>query len=403
MFVNPLNPSPQGNVFGNNAFISPYKQPSDMIPRSKLPENTLPRYLNYIPDYTGCGHWRMLWPEHVMNSYRHCVMQSSTVMVSDPKYFIDVNCIRVQRQATPGQEKYLHFLKEHTNARIIYEIDDVCIGKDIPNYNAFKDAFVSDETIGAIKRMMEFCDEMTVVSEQMKQYFLKETNQKNITVIPNYPPRFWIGNLYDTKKISQRYDKTRKKPRILYAGSSTHFDIHQKNNHLDDFSHVMQSIINNIDKFTWVFVGGLPTQLKKYVDSGQIEFHKWSHLLDYPYYIDSLNINAAIIPLADNIFNRCKSDIKYLECSALGIPATCQDIGVYSQCKHLFTTGDQMIDNIIKILSTKKEYMNICDKNYKNTTAKWLENEPNRRKYCELYEYEYGSPDRVNINKLNDI
>ena len=47
--------------------------------------------------------------------------------------------------------------------------------------------------------------------------------------------------------------------------------------------------------------------------------------------------------------------------------------------------------------------MNICDKNYKNTTAKWLENEPNRRKYCELYEYEYGSPDRVNINKLNDI
>ena len=105
----------------------------------------------------------------------------------------------------------------------------------------------------------------------------------------------------------------------------------------------------------------------------------------------------------DNIFNRCKSDIKYIEYSALGIPAVCQDIDVYKRCKHTFNSGSEMVNSINKIMSSKKQYMSIVERNYNSINNLWLENEQQRETFNEIYKHEYGNPGRVNINKLNDI
>lgn len=398
MFVNPLNPTHSTPM----PFAGPPVPVTNQPPLPKPAEHSLPRYLNFLADYTGCGHWRMLWPEQTLNSYRHCVLQSSTVMVTDPKHFHGVDCIRVQRQASPTQRKYLDFLKQQVKPRLIYEIDDICFGEDIPEYNPFRAAFTSDETRENIQFMMEFCDEMTVTCERMRQYFLDKTSQKNITVLPNYPPRTWIGRMYDKKYSSNLYDKNRKRPRVLYAGSSSHFDCHQKNNHADDMTHVIDNIISTVDKYQWVFLGGAPQQLQKYIDNGKIEFHKWVHLHDYPYKVKELNINAMVAPLAQNIFNECKSNIKFLEGSAMGIPIVCQDIVTYELCKENFKTGDQMITELDKIFNCKKTFMKIIERNYSVVDKLWLENEENRLKYFEVYKHPYGHPDRVNINKIND-
>ena len=52
------------NPFQNNVVQS--KPPVANPPAQ--PENNLPRFLNYYADYSGCGHWRMIWPEQVMNA-----------------------------------------------------------------------------------------------------------------------------------------------------------------------------------------------------------------------------------------------------------------------------------------------------------------------------------------------
>lgn len=398
MFVNPLNPATQ-SPFGM-APIQPAPEPQK---KSSPTEKSLPRYLNFVADYTGCGHWRMIWPEQVLNSYRHCVVQSSTVMITDPKHFKGVNCVRMQRQASDTQKQYMKFLKENLNLRLVYEIDDICFGEDIPDYNPFKHAFVSDETRKNIQDMMELCDEMTVTCPTMRDYFLEKTNQTNITVIPNYLPRSWIGRMFDRKSVSNLYDKNRKKPRILYAGSSSHYDIHLKNNQIDDFSHVSESIINTIDKYQWVFLGGIPPVLKPYVESGKIELHKWTHLFDYPYLVKHLNVNAMVAPLADNTFNKCKSDIKYMEASAMGIPIVCQDISTYNNvCKLLFNSGSQMLTQLDKLFQSKKHYLTTVDRQFSSISKMWLEQEDNRLKYHELYTHKYGSLERVNLNKIND-
>lgn len=399
MFVNPLMPTQAQHTFGALPLPPQGQQTTPRV--SKTPDQELPRYLNFIADYTGCGHWRMLWPEYVLNSYRHCVMQSSTVMITDPKHFHGVTCIRVQRQANESQRAYLKFLKEQMGVRLIYEIDDICFGEDIPKWNAFRDAFTDDKIRYNIQSMMEYCDEMTVTCDSMRNYFLHKTNQKNITVIPNYLPKTWIDRFYDPKKISIRFDKNIKKPRIMYAGSSSHFDVRQKNNLQDDMTHVIDNIINTIDKYQWVFMGGVPLQLKKYVENNKIEFHPWSHLQDYPYVVNKLNIDIMIAPLQDNIFNNCKSEIKFLEASALGIPMVAQDIITYDRCKNKFDNGDEMVDQIQEILSSKKKYMSLCERNYDIVNRMWLENENNRLKYVELYGLPYGHSSRTCLNKIN--
>ena len=167
-------------------------------------------------------------------------------------------------------------------------------------------------------------------------------------------------------------------------------------------SHVIDGVLSTINKYQWVFLGGYPAALENLVQQGKVEFHKWAHLCDYPDIVYNLKINAMIAPLADNIFNRCKSNIKFLEASGLGIPIICQDIGTYDICPNKFTTNTQMLDEINKLFNNKKYYMNICESNYNKLCNLWLENIDNRTKYLELYKYSYGSPERVNINNIND-
>lgn len=389
MFINPLQPP--GLV--NNV---PIIQPT----REKVEE--VPRFINYLADYTGCGHWRMIWPEHALNAYRKCIIQSTTVMVTDPKYYHNVNTIRVQRQATQQQLQFLKYIKANIGCRIIYEIDDLCFREDLPMYNAFRKHFDSDVIRRTAQECMELADEMTVTCDYLKQYYKNKTNQNNITVIPNYMPRWWIGNIYDNKHISKLFDRHKKQPRIIYPGSTAHFDVRPTNREPDDLTHVLEAIVQSRKKYKWVFLGAAPLALKPLIKTGEIEFHKWSDLYNYPYSIMKLEPSAMIAPLADNIFNRCKSNLKYIEACALGLPIACQDLCTYEDAKFKFKTGKEMLAQLDKIFDTKKDYSKYSQQARAHAELLWLENESNLTKYEELYKYPYMSPKRHHLNKIND-
>ena len=93
-------------------------------------EANLPRYVNYLADYSGCGHWRILWPEAVINARGDGMSQSTTAMVNNPAWYTKVNAVKLQRQASSMQKEFIKFLKhvqqEH-GFKIIYEVDDVVL------------------------------------------------------------------------------------------------------------------------------------------------------------------------------------------------------------------------------------------------------------------------------------
>ena len=397
-----INTSIQGTVPGTILGSSPIQyiqQPKPKPkPLPKPPELNLPRALNYYADFSGCGFWRMVWPEHTLNAHQKAVVHGHTCMVLDERYYQNIKSVRVQRQATEYQLRFVEFLKsispKYDNFRVIYEIDDIVFHEDIPDYNKFKQAFVDPKIRESACAIMSLCDEITVTNKFMQEYYIAKTGNKNVTVIPNYPPKFWLGNFYNEDDIARNYSKRKKKPRVLYAGCGAHFDVDNRTGQKDDFEHVIQTVIKTKKKYQWVFLGAYPLQLTPLVKSGDIEFHPWARMYDYGSKIKSLRVNAMVAPLQDNTFNRAKSDLKYIEACAFGLPAICQDLCTYENAQFKFNTGDEMIDQLDDVLSDKTRYMKICRKARSYADTRWLENDANIDKYLELYTTEFKSPDR---------
>lgn len=367
-----------------------------ITPQSKPRESTMVRGINYYADFSGCGFWRMIWPEHVMNAYQKAILHGSTVMVTDEKYYTNVKCVRIQRQATPGQLKFYQYLKklsEKLKFSLVYEIDDVVFYEDIPEYNKFRGAFESNEIRDATIRMMQMSDEMTVTCEFMKSYYMEKTGNKNITVIPNYPPRFWLDQ-YDENLVEKNFSKRKKKPRVLYAGSGAHFDVDNLVNQHDDFHHIVQTVRKTVNKYQWVFIGAFPLGLRDLVKAGKIEFHQWTPLYDYPRLVKKIKPNVMVAPLTNNIFNQAKSDLKYIEGCAFGVPAICQDMCTYENAEYKFNTGDEMVDQIDGLMSDKTKFMKAVRRGRAVAETRWLENPENIGKYDELYKLPYGHQDR---------
>ena len=401
----------QGNVpFQSTPFnIKPFTSNNNIKPQinqklEKPPETQLPRFLNYYADYSGCGHWRMIWPEQVMNAHNKAVVHGTTVMNVDERYYVQAKGVRIQRQATPQQLQFVKWLRQvadKNNFRLIYEIDDICFHEDIPDYNKYKTAFTDPAIRQSAQEMMEICDEITVTCPFMQDYYKSKTNNKNVTVIPNFMPKFWLGGKSNINRTMESYDKNKRKPRILYAGSGAHFDVENRTKFRDDFEHVNEVIRRTADKYQWVFIGAHPLPLRDLIQNGKVEFHPWKRLYEYGQGLYDLNVNLIVAPLQDNTFNRAKSDLKYIEACALGLPIVCQDLCTYENAPIRFKTGDEMIDQINNTLKDRSRYKSLCKKASQYADTRWLEDDRNIDCYTELYQYGVNDLKRVNLSRYN--
>tara|TARA_R110002049_G_scaffold155657_3_gene320599 strand:- start:363 stop:1226 length:864 start_codon:yes stop_codon:yes gene_type:complete len=283
---------------------------------------------------------------------------------------------------------------------MVYEIDDLVFHEDIPEYNKFKPAFTDPKIRQCALDIMKACDEITVTNKFMKEYYMEKTGNTNITVIPNYPPKFWMGNFYDKPKIERNYHKNRKKPRVVYSASGAHFDVDNRTGQKDDFYHVNDVIRKTVDKIQWVFVGAYPLPLHDLVQTGKIEFYNWCRLYEYPQLLADINPTLFIAPLFDNTFNKAKSDLKYIEACCYGVPVICQDLCTYENAPYRFKTGDELIDQIKALTGQKSKYMDVSTTARKVADSRWLELDVNIDKYRELYAYPYNSPERKNLNSV---
>jgi len=389
--------APVGSPFAVN------QQPQIAPTPTQPPETDFDRSIDYYADYSGCGHWRMIWPGHMLNAHQKAVIHGSTMMCLDERWYANTKTVRVQRQATEHQLKFVKLLRDFSTRhhfKIVYEIDDLVFHEDIPDYNKFKTAFIDPKIRQSALDIMREMDEITVTNKFMKEYYMDKTGNKNITVIPNYPPKWWIGQYYDEDKIMKNYKRHRKKPRIFYSASGAHFDVENRVKQRDDFFHVNEAIAKTVNDFQWVFVGAYPLSLRDLVTSGKIEFHSWQRLYEYPALLASLDCNMFIAPLQDNTFNKAKSDLKYIEACCYGLPIACQDLCTYEDAPYKFTTGAEMIDIIKSVTGNYTRYRQASRDGRKVADGRWLELDENIDKYMEMYKYPYKDPNRKLLNSL---
>tara|TARA_R110002020_G_scaffold288759_1_gene504235 strand:+ start:754 stop:1977 length:1224 start_codon:yes stop_codon:yes gene_type:complete len=406
-----ISPSPYPQPFASPVGINMPQAHQPVIhqkPPDQPREATLPRYVNYLADYSGCGHWRILWPEAVINARGDGMSQSTTAMVVDPRWYTGVTCVKVQRQASAPQKEFIKFLKqvqqEH-GFKIIYEVDDVVFRECIPDYNKFKFAFDTDEVRQNCIDIINMVDEVTVTCDFMRRLYQEKTDQEKITVIPNFVPNSWMGQLFEPRKIERAFEANKRKPRILYTGSGAHYDVDNKTGGKDDMYEVRDFIRKTVDKYQWLFVGAFPPQLQDLVQQRKIEFYPWQPLLRYPYFIANLDAQLMVAPLQVNDFNKAKSDIKFIEASILGIPCLCQDMETYHTAPSYlrFNTVEEFEDKIEKILHYKKKnkYFQNVRKLREIGQKRILELDHNIGAHLESLNTPYGSSEREFLKEWN--
>jgi glycosyltransferase involved in cell wall biosynthesis len=235
----------------------------------------------------------------------------------------------------------------------------------------------------------------------MKDYFNEKMGVKKSTVIPNYLLRWWFDRYYNLGDLVKNFEKNKKKPIVSIFASGTHVDVTNRTGQKDDFEMVVPAIIKARKDFKWKFYGSYPLPLKPYIDRGEIEFHDWTPLPQFPNAIAESGTQLTFAALQDNNFNRAKSNIKLLEAGALGIPCVCPDMVTYKDAMLKYSNASEFIDCIKTATKNQHTYADYCKKSRAYADNFWLEDEKNLMKHHEAYFTPFGSPDRKYLLETN--
>jgi O-antigen biosynthesis protein len=266
----------------------------------------LPRVLCLPADSFGCGHYRVRQPLDAM--LREGLIDG---MTSD-RYLIPVELARfeadvvvLQRQLTDSQRARMTDLKRHSPAFRIYELDDYI--SHIPMKSVHRKEMDTDIK-KRLRHAVSMVDRFVVSTEPLAEQ-LSGLHGDIRVVMNRLPTSWWLGLPASERRAGP-------KPRVGWGGGSSH------TGDLELIADVVRELAGEVD---WVFFGMCPEKLRPYVH----EFHTGVHINEYPAKLASLNLDLALAPLEDNIFNACKSNLRLLEYGACGFPVICSDIICY--------------------------------------------------------------------------
>ncbi len=241
---------------------------------------------------------------------------------------------RVNPYSTPIIKK----AKQH-GIKLVYEADDdfLDINPSNPSFNYIHGNLVN------IKKLVGAADKIVVSTPELKKRFDKLSLASDVEIIRNY----YLDNVLPLKPFSYTGDSYVK---IGYFGTMTHNndlelihnvilrlkDIFSKKAIQVDFEVIGASIDENID---WFSVKKLP-----YYPMSMATFMKWI--------ANEANWDIGIIPLVNTEFNKCKSELKYIEFTALGVPVVASDVDIYKNTIEDGVTGflanneDEWVDKL---------------------------------------------------------
>lgn len=260
-------------------------------------------------DRFGCGHYRVIQPFNAMREAGLIDGMLSERYLTPAEFGrLEPDVILLQRQTDPQQLQLLKKMKTYTRAFKVYELDDYLPG--VPMKSAFKDN-VSKDILKRMRQGLAQMDRFIVSTEALAEAL--DGLHHDTRVVQLRLPHVWWSGLRQEREENPR-------PRIGWAGGGGH------RGDLEMIADVVRDLANEVD---WVFFGMCPENLRPYVK----EFHPGVDIEKYPKKLAGLNLDIAVAPLEDNLFNRCKSNLRLLEYGACGIPVVASAVRPYTDSK----------------------------------------------------------------------
>lgn len=229
----------------------------------------------------------------------------------DPDKVSGADIVVIQRDFPRFIDAYVKVMRNaHAQRKpVIYDLDDLLL--ELPEGHVSKPD-ISAVLFPILWAIIE-ADAVTTSTSYLRDY-LRPFNS-NIWLLPNY-----LNDQLWTFQSPQLTDGKRFPVVIGYMGGQTH------SSDLESVVPVLQTLLERyVDKVVFRFWGVKPP--KALIEHPAVEWIPLEMLnyTEFAQYFVTQNCDVFIAPLEDNRFNHAKSELKFLEYSALGIP------GVYSR------------------------------------------------------------------------
>lgn len=314
-----------------------------------------------VPADTGaCGHYRLLQQaEMLMTAGKH-------VTICSPGRFHGVrqNTTWTQRICTEKMLNSVWKFKESTGSKIVIDYDDLIWkwrGETIPDYNWTKSRIDLDGNSKAMRELLQYvADDVTVSTETLKKTLTDCYPADHIHVIPN------MLNYREWGFKPRAYPQERT---FYFAGSETHFSNDKKMT--GDFSENLARYLQNQKVITKHIVPWFLNPIKSYKACPLNRYAR-------EFYEETKDAKFIIAPLADNLFNRCKSHLKYLESCAVGRVCLVSSFeggpyeGAHEYQKIPVDATQKTIEFIVE--RAEKNYVEILKHQYWYLNHFWLDN-----------------------------
>lgn len=231
------------------------------------------------------------------------------------------SCLKVASpwifQVTPYQDilDLFQAMKEaYPEKKFITETDDWIF--DVPAYNIASHAYTPNSAFEKVAhKQFSLSDAVICSTEFLKENLERMFPGKPVHVIPNSIDFAVWDNLKTTEVLE-------KKPgmiRIIYSGCGNH------SGDLETIKPVLLALLDEYENLEIVMI----QKFKCFEDVKHprfIQMGRWSAIHQFPSFLKSLDGDIGIAPLRDNDFNRAKSNLRWLEYSALKIPTVASPI-----------------------------------------------------------------------------
>lgn len=260
------------------------------------------RVFYHVDDFYACGWYRCHVPGLALQRKGYEVRLGDQITPAD----VDSSDVIVfQRKHGKTELQAITYANEHGKTTV-YEVDDDIFNVH-PSSPAFEFWIKPEHKQGAIE-CIRACDRATTTTKLLADT-LRPMNRQ-VFVCPNMlPDEYWP--FPDPKP--QSADRVV----IGWAGSYTH------EADLKAIVPVIVQILDSHPRTEFVFAG----------DLAPFEAHERARKMEpvrleqYPWLIRTFDIGLA--PLLDSVFNKSKSDLKFLEYAMIGIPSIVSKVGPY--------------------------------------------------------------------------
>lgn len=266
-----------------------------------------------------CGHYRIRAPFGVRSEFQ----ELSGVEVVDGGYKPNSEALRqadvllVQRFfPQPASRTILEYLLT-LGKPLVYEVDDLLT--ELPQSNPHHDFGAACAPL--IHDFARRCTAITVSTASLKERFAPDN--ANVFVLPN---------LLDAEIWSRTSPPSQGSLVIGFAATVTH----QRD--IEELAQVLEMLaVKHPGKLAFTFMGCASERLSRLPGFCALPFEESYRA--YAARLQETPCDIMLVPLEDTPFNRCKSNVKWLEYSACGIAGVYADLPPYNDCVQHGKTG----------------------------------------------------------------